>query len=138
MPRMTHKDVTRIIDEACARASARLDAERQRQEGQPMSKARKGDIVALVTNHVTHFINPPRHESHVEWTLVKVASATRMGKVTAVIWRGSRQELTHLCAYKPTVWTLVSEQERAKRLMASDPDRWFSEPDALKEAIRAA
>lgn len=136
MPRMTHKDVTRIIDEACVRASQRLDAERQRQEGQHMAK--KGDIVALVTTHVTHFINPPKQESHVEWTLVKVASATRMGKVTAVIWRGSRQELTHLCAYKPTVWTLVSEQERAKRLMATDPDRSFSEPDALKQAILAA
>jgi hypothetical protein len=103
--------------------------------------ARKGDIVALETTHISRFINPPyRSESRQEFTLVKVASATRDGIVKAIETKwGYVQKLAHM-AGKPRVYTLSDRQDNARRLLASltDDGNLFTSTAELKAAILAA
>jgi hypothetical protein len=77
--------------------------------------AKKGDLVALETTHTAHFINPYRSETRAEWTLVRVASATREGIVKAIETRhGYVQRLAHMCG-RPRVHTLGDKQDNAHR-----------------------
>jgi hypothetical protein len=105
-----------------------------------MIAARKGDLVALETTHTAHFVNPYRSETHSEWMLVRVASATRDGIVKAIVTKyGYVQKLAHMCG-RPRVHTLGDKQEQAARLLAScaDDQNYWRNADELRAAILAA
>jgi hypothetical protein len=105
-----------------------------------MSTARKGDIVALETARTTHFVNPYRSETHSEWTLVRVAQATREGIVKAIETKwGYVQKLAHMVG-RPRVHTLGDKQDNARRLLASvaDDGNYWRNADELRAAILAA
>src|SRR6516225_8676548 len=108
--------------------------------GNPMTKAKKGDLVALETTLTAHFVNPYRSETRSEWTLVRVASATRDGIVKAIETKwGCVQKLAHMTG-NPRVHTLPNHQEQAARLLkscAGDQNYWNS-AEQLRAAILAA
>jgi hypothetical protein len=102
--------------------------------------ARKGDLVALETTRTIHFVNPYRSETSSEWTLVRVASATRDGIVKGIETKwGYVQKLAHMCG-RPRVHTLGDKQEQAERLLAScaDDQNFWTSKDELRAAILAA
>ena len=103
-------------------------------------KAKKGELVALETAHTTHFVNPYHSETHSEWTLVRVASATRDGIVKAIATKyGYVQKLAHMCG-RPRIHTLGDKQEQAERLLAAcaDDQNYWRNADELRTAILAA
>jgi hypothetical protein len=100
-----------------------------------MAKAKKGDLVALETTHTD------RGKTRSEWTLVKVASATRDGIVKAIECPrlGVARKPAHMCG-RPRVHTLGDKQDNARRLLASrsaDDCSWTNK-DELRAAILAA
>jgi hypothetical protein len=106
-----------------------------------MATAKKGDLVALETTHTAHFINPYRSESHSEWCLVRVASATREGIVKSVEGAfGTVRKLAHMSG-KPRVHTISGDkQTAAERLVAviTLTHRGYHSADELRAAILAA
>jgi hypothetical protein len=106
-----------------------------------MTQARKGDLVALETTRVVHYVNPYRSEASSEWTIVRVASASREGIVKAIenIGYGLVQKLAHITG-NPRVHTLGDHQQAAERLIASLglDQRYWTSADALRAAILGA
>jgi hypothetical protein len=102
--------------------------------------ARKGDLVALETTRTTHFINPYRSETSSEWTLVRVASATRDGIVKSVEGAfGTVQKLAHMSG-KPRVHTMANHQKAAERLVSviTLTHKAYATADDLRAAILGA
>jgi hypothetical protein len=105
-----------------------------------MTTAKKGDLVALETTRTISYINPYRTETSTEWTVVRVASATRDGIVKSVEGAfGTVQKLAHMCG-RPRVHTLGYKQANAERLMSiiTLTHRAYHSADELRAAILAA
>ena len=105
-----------------------------------MNAARKGDLVALETTHTAHFVNPYRSETHSEWCLVRVASATREGIVKSVEGAfGTVRKLAHMSG-KPRVHTMANHQKAAERLVSviTLTHKGYHSADELRAAILAA
>ena len=103
-------------------------------------KAKKGELVALETAHTTHFVNPYHSETHSEWTLVRVASATRDGIVKSVEGAfGTVQKLAHMSG-KPRVHTMANHQKAAERLVSviTLTHKAYATADDLRAAILGA
>ena len=103
-----------------------------------MGESRKGDLVALETIRTMHYVNTHRSTSSREFRIVRVASATNNGVVTAIKdpCNGLVQKLKNMPG-KPRVHTIEDHQEAARRLIASrtsDDPPWSSTED-LKKAI---
>jgi hypothetical protein len=102
--------------------------------------AKKGDLVALETTRTTSYVNPYRSETHSEWSLVRVASATRDGIVKSVEGAfGTVQKLAHMCG-RPRVHTLGDKQANAERLVSiiTLTHKAYHSADELRAAILAA
>lgn len=102
---------------------------------------RKDDIVALQTKKTRFFCNSYGHENYEEWTLVRVASATRDGIVKTYRLIGhDGYPAYRVGAYGfQMIHCLPNHQEQAARLMTTrNSDDWFGSCDMLKAAILAA
>jgi hypothetical protein len=105
-----------------------------------MATAKKGDLVALETTRTTVYVNPYRTETSTEWTVVRVASATREGIVKSVEGAfGTVQKLAHMSG-KPRVHTMADHQKAAERLVSviTLTHKAYHSADALRAAILAA
>jgi hypothetical protein len=112
------------------------------------TKAKRGDLVALETKHVTTFVigSGRPSETRTQFKLVRVAKASRTGDVVAIeeIGYGTVLQLAHLASYnyRPRIHCIPTKQVEAQRLINSLSqdalNTGWDSAESIKAAILAA
>jgi hypothetical protein len=109
------------------------------------AKAKRGDLVALETKHVTTYVigSGKPSETRTCFKLVRVAKASRTGEVMAIeeIGYGTVRQLKHLAGYnyyQPRVHCIPTKQVEAQRLIDSLSQDALNAGWDSAESIKAA